>query len=193
MQGTNQLVRSNGGLGVLLRDTSTRPGWDRTGNPPTARRLPLPPEPSRLKTPKNPSKQPQTSVLQISLKAKPERGGNSTGLRRTRGAGTYVTKLDHSQLSQLAYTAVGRLWLEEKLSQGHLLASEELPHGSSFLVSDPDGRCRHVKRPNYYLHERTHRSRKKGCIYIEEVRHVILTVATEKQALRNVVAGTFFQ
>ena len=34
MQGTNQLVR----LGVLLRDTSTRPGWDRTGNPPTARR-----------------------------------------------------------------------------------------------------------------------------------------------------------
>ena len=39
MQGTNQLVRSNWGLGVLLRDTSTRPGWDRTGNPPTARLL----------------------------------------------------------------------------------------------------------------------------------------------------------
>ena len=39
MQGTNQLVRSNWGLGVLLRDTSIRPGWDRTGNPPTARRL----------------------------------------------------------------------------------------------------------------------------------------------------------
>ena len=38
MQGTNQLVRSNRGLGVLPRDTSTRPGWDRTGNPPTARR-----------------------------------------------------------------------------------------------------------------------------------------------------------
>ena len=38
MQGTNQLVRSNWGLGVLLRDTSTRPGWDRTCNPPTARR-----------------------------------------------------------------------------------------------------------------------------------------------------------
>ena len=38
MQGTNQLVRSNWGLGVLLRDTSTRPGWDQTGNPPTARR-----------------------------------------------------------------------------------------------------------------------------------------------------------
>ena len=47
MQGTNQLVRSNWGLGVLLRDTSTRPGWDRTGNPPTARRLLLPPEPHR--------------------------------------------------------------------------------------------------------------------------------------------------
>ena len=38
MQGTNQLVRSNWGLGVLLRDTSTCPGWDWTGNPPTARR-----------------------------------------------------------------------------------------------------------------------------------------------------------
>ena len=36
MQGTDQLVRSNRGLGVLLRDTSTRPGWDRTGDPPTA-------------------------------------------------------------------------------------------------------------------------------------------------------------
>ena len=45
MQGTNQLVRSNWGLGILLRDTSTHPGWDRTGNPPTARRPLLPPEP----------------------------------------------------------------------------------------------------------------------------------------------------
>ena len=44
MQGTNQLVRSNWGLGVLLKDTSTRPGWDRTGNPLTARRQFLPPE-----------------------------------------------------------------------------------------------------------------------------------------------------
>ena len=47
MQGTNQLVGSNWGLGVLLRDTSTHPGWDRTGNPPTARRQVLPPEPSQ--------------------------------------------------------------------------------------------------------------------------------------------------
>ena len=47
MQGTNQLVRSNWGLGVLLKDTSTRPGWDRTGNPLTARRQLLPPEPYR--------------------------------------------------------------------------------------------------------------------------------------------------
>ena len=44
MQGTNQLVRSNWGLGVSLRDTSTRPGRDRTGDPPTARRLLSPPE-----------------------------------------------------------------------------------------------------------------------------------------------------
>ena len=47
MQGTNQLVRSNWGLGVLLRDTSTHPGWDRTGNPPTARWQLLPPVPYR--------------------------------------------------------------------------------------------------------------------------------------------------
>ena len=38
MQGTNRPVGSNRGLGVLLGDTSTRPGRDRTGNPPTARR-----------------------------------------------------------------------------------------------------------------------------------------------------------
>ena len=36
------------GLDVLLKDTSTRPGWDRNGNPPTARRQLLPPEPYRL-------------------------------------------------------------------------------------------------------------------------------------------------
>ena len=47
MQGINQLVRSIWGLGVLLKDTSTRPGWDRTGNPPTARWQLLPPEPYR--------------------------------------------------------------------------------------------------------------------------------------------------
>ena len=47
MQGTNQLVRSNWGLGVSLKDTSTRPGWDRTSNPPTARQVLLPPEPYR--------------------------------------------------------------------------------------------------------------------------------------------------
>ena len=47
MQGTNQFVRSNWGLGVLLRDTSTCPGWDRTSNPLTARRQLLPPEPHR--------------------------------------------------------------------------------------------------------------------------------------------------
>ena len=47
MRGANQLVRSNWGLGVLLMDTSTRPGWDRTGNTSTARRQLLPPEPYR--------------------------------------------------------------------------------------------------------------------------------------------------
>ena len=47
MQGSNQLVRSNWGLGFLLRDPLTRPGWDRIGNPPTARRQLLPPKPYR--------------------------------------------------------------------------------------------------------------------------------------------------
>ena len=47
MQGTNQLVRSNRGLGVLLRDTSTRPGWDQTGNPSDCQTTALPPEPHR--------------------------------------------------------------------------------------------------------------------------------------------------
>ena len=43
-------VRSNWGLGVLLRDTSTRPEWDQTGNPPTARRqlIPEPHRPTRV-------------------------------------------------------------------------------------------------------------------------------------------------
>ena len=54
MQGSDQLVRSDRGLGVLLRDTSTRPGWDRTGNPPTARRQLLPPEPHRPTLPHRP-------------------------------------------------------------------------------------------------------------------------------------------
>ena len=47
MEGTNQLIGGNWGLGVLVRDTSTRPGWDRTSNPPTARWQLLPPEPYR--------------------------------------------------------------------------------------------------------------------------------------------------
>ena len=47
IQGTNQLIRSNWGLGVLLRDTLTRPGWDRIGNPPTTRQQLLPPKPYR--------------------------------------------------------------------------------------------------------------------------------------------------
>ena len=58
MQGTNQLIMSNWGWYVLLRDTSTHPGWDQTGNPPTARRQLLPPEPycpNKLRTPGGPS------------------------------------------------------------------------------------------------------------------------------------------
>ena len=59
MQGTNQLVRSNRGLGVSLRDTSTCPGWDRTGKPPAARRQLLPPE--RYRPPRPPEPNLQTS------------------------------------------------------------------------------------------------------------------------------------
>lgn len=40
----------------------------------------------------------------------------------------YISELDHAEFSQLAHATVGRLRLEEELGQGHLLASEELPH-----------------------------------------------------------------
>ena len=49
-----QPFRSNWGLGVLLKDTSKHPGWDRTGYPTTARQLLLPPKPSHLATPSCP-------------------------------------------------------------------------------------------------------------------------------------------
>lgn len=42
---------------------------------------------------------------------------------------TYVSELDHSELSQLAHAAVGRLRLQKELGQGHLFTSEQLPHG----------------------------------------------------------------
>lgn len=41
---------------------------------------------------------------------------------------TYISELDHAQFSKLADTAVGCLWLEKELSQGHLLTSEQFPH-----------------------------------------------------------------
>ena len=41
---------------------------------------------------------------------------------------THITELHHSDLSQFADAAVGRLWLEVELGQGHLLTSEEFPH-----------------------------------------------------------------
>lgn len=40
----------------------------------------------------------------------------------------YISELDHAEFSQLAHATVGRLRLEEELGQGHLFASEELPH-----------------------------------------------------------------
>ena len=46
MQGTNQLIRSNWGLGVLLRDTSTRPGWESNRQPSDCQTTALPPESS---------------------------------------------------------------------------------------------------------------------------------------------------
>lgn len=41
---------------------------------------------------------------------------------------TYITELDHPDLSQFTDATVGRFWLEEELSQRHLFTSEEFPH-----------------------------------------------------------------
>lgn len=43
---------------------------------------------------------------------------------------TYVSELHHADLPQLTDTAVGWLWLEEKLGQGHLLTAKQLPHNA---------------------------------------------------------------
>lgn len=42
---------------------------------------------------------------------------------------TYITELNHPNLSQFTDTAVGSFWLEEELGQGHLFTSKEFPHG----------------------------------------------------------------
>ena len=47
MQGTNQLVRSNWGLGVSLRDTSTQPRVGSNRQPSDCQTTALPPEPHR--------------------------------------------------------------------------------------------------------------------------------------------------
>lgn len=41
---------------------------------------------------------------------------------------TYITELHHADFSKLADATVGRLRLEEELSQRHFFTSEELPH-----------------------------------------------------------------
>lgn len=47
------------------------------------------------------------------------------------GAVTHVAELHLPQLAQFADTAVRGFRLQEKLSQGHLLAAEQLPHGGA--------------------------------------------------------------
>lgn len=48
---------------------------------------------------------------------------------------TYISELDHAQFSQLTDTAVGGLRLQEELGQGHLLTSEQLPHGENQITT----------------------------------------------------------
>lgn len=48
---------------------------------------------------------------------------------------THVAELHHADLSQLADATVGRLRLQEELSQRHFFASEELPHVDGGCVS----------------------------------------------------------
>ena len=68
-----------GGLGVLLRDTSTCPGWDRTGDPPTARQQLLTPEPHRPISPYLPSPRCVTA-LYLEVWGHNDVSGNSLGL-----------------------------------------------------------------------------------------------------------------
>ena len=60
MQGTNQLVRSNWVLGVLLRDTSTCGGSNR--QPSDCQTTTLPPEPYRPHSPQSTVHSPQSTV-----------------------------------------------------------------------------------------------------------------------------------
>lgn len=52
----------------------------------------------------------------------------SYGKRYYGTALTHIPKLHHPNLSQFTDTAVGSLWLEEELSQCHLLTPKEFPH-----------------------------------------------------------------
>lgn len=50
---------------------------------------------------------------------------------------THIAELHHADLSQLADTTVGRLRLQEQLSQRHFFAPEELPHVAAGCESSP--------------------------------------------------------
>lgn len=59
--------------------------------------------------------------------------------RRGSPGTTHITELHHADLPQLADATVGRLRLQEELSQRHFFASEELPHGAAGCESSPPG------------------------------------------------------
>lgn len=61
---------------------------------------------------------------------------HSSGRRGSPGM-THIAELHHADLSQLADTTVGRLRLQEELSQRHLFASEELAHVAAGRESSP--------------------------------------------------------
>lgn len=78
------------------------------------------------------------------LKKCPELGGEADvkeiAFQRRRSPGTtYIAELHHADLSQLADATVGRLRLQEELSQRHFFASEELPHVAAGCESSPPG------------------------------------------------------
>lgn len=50
---------------------------------------------------------------------------------------THIAELHHADLPQLADATVGRLRLQEQLSQRHFFASEELPHVAAGRESSP--------------------------------------------------------
>lgn len=53
----------------------------------------------------------------------------------TRSCSTYIAKLHRTGFSEFRDGQISRLWLDEQLAKGHLLAPEHRPHVQNDLLS----------------------------------------------------------